>query len=198
MLLYGCFFAWRANLDLSSPLLQGVVSHTLIIITILQNQYYYNYCYYYYVDQSRIKTKYFSDILDSFHIWIGQAFLKSWLRPCPKGLFLGFQGILPMLPMEAYMCIIPHSRAALMEGDQLMSSPPVWLVSSWAHGHSDFPKKYLFSSPAIKKWIFIGGDLLTLPCLFNFKMCWRGTKVSITLNTAWMYTLEIVKRAWQR
>ena len=32
-------------------------------------------------------------------------------------------------------------RAALTEGDQLMTSPPVWLVSSWAHGRYDFPKK---------------------------------------------------------
>ena len=92
----------------------------------------------------------------------------------------------------------PTPRAALTEGDQLMSSPPVWLVSSWAHGRSDFPKKYTFSSPAIKNYIFIGGHLLTLPSLFNFKTCWRGTKVSLTLNTAWMYTLGIVKKTWQR
>ena len=32
-------------------------------------------------------------------------------------------------------------RAALTEGDQLMSSPPISLVSSWAHERSDFPKE---------------------------------------------------------
>ena len=40
-----------------------------------------------------------------------------------------------------------------------------------------------------------GDDLLTLTCLFHFKMCWWGTKFSITLNTAcihWrLYTRQV-------
>ena len=53
----------------------------------------------------------------------------------------------PTLLIEGSLII----RAALTEGDQLMTSPPVWLVSSWAPGRSDFQKKNLFSSPAITK-----------------------------------------------
>ena len=33
-----------------------------------------------------------------------------------------------------------------------------------------------------------GGDLLTLTCLFHFKMYWRCAKVSISLNTACIHS----------
>ena len=56
-----------------------------------------------------------------------------------------------------------------------------------------FSKNSYFPAQLLWNKHFIGGDLLTLPCLFDFKTCWWGTKVSITLNTVWMYTLEIVK-----
>ena len=71
----------------------------------------------------------------------------------------------------------------------------------WAHELTDFlifQKDIYFPAQLLKNKYFIGGDLLTLPSLFNFKTCWRGTKVSLILNTAWMYTLGIVKKTWQR
>ena len=54
--------------------------------------------------------------------------------------------------MHTCMHTYIHTRAALTEGDQLMSSPPLF-------------------SPAIKKEIRTDGELLTFTWSFHFKMC---------------------------
>ena len=62
-------------------------------------------------------------------------------------------------------------RAALTEGDQLMSSPPFFthdLMSLWTCG---FKNSISLFSPTIKKVLLTDGELLTFTWLFHCKMC---------------------------
>ena len=93
-------------------------------------------------------------ILRPDHVWIIANLLISLSIVYNENFMSCREGVisLVLLQTQGYpYYVLLSSRAALTEGDQLMSSPPIWLVSSWAHGRSNFPKKYLFSSPAIKK-----------------------------------------------
>ena len=54
--------------------------------------------------------------------------------------------------------MVRDHRAALTEGDKLMSSPPLSLVSSWMRV---FCNNYSLFSPPIKKEILTDGELLT-------------------------------------
>ena len=116
--------------------------------------------------------------------------------------------IIDDMPMENKIIkIISHGRAALADEDQLMSSPPFWLMSSWTRG---FKNKYSLFSLPVKKGILTDRDLLRLTWLFHFEMClyrWKHIYIYIMLSILrnkgqynaqhCLYTLGIVNKTCQ-